>query len=85
MRRRQQTIKSMLTEGSAASIFAIRDWLEPNTRPSCSCVNLRRLRCSLTALASPTFSSMMAVSLRHRCVTVDIFGSRGYLGDPAQG
>jgi len=32
MRRWQRTIKSMLTEGSAASIFAIRDWLEPTQR-----------------------------------------------------
>jgi hypothetical protein len=32
MRRSARTIKSMLTEGSAASIFAIRDWLEPSRR-----------------------------------------------------
>jgi hypothetical protein len=32
MRRSARTIKSMLTDGSAASIFAIRDWFEPNTR-----------------------------------------------------
>jgi len=32
MRGRARTIKSMLTEGSAAAIFAIRDWLEPSRR-----------------------------------------------------
>ena len=59
---RERTIRSMLTERSAASIFATRDWLDPSNRPSCSWVILRRVLSSLTASASLSFNSTMAAS-----------------------
>ena len=32
----ERTSRSMLTDGSPASIFATRDWLDPSTRPACA-------------------------------------------------
>ena len=60
--RRDRTIRSMLTEESAASIFATLDWLEPRSRPSCCWVIPRRTLCSFIACPSPIFISMMVVS-----------------------
>src|SRR6266481_2753376 len=52
----------MLTEASPASIFATRDWLEPNKRPRCSWVIRRSLLCFLIAPASPSLTSTSAAS-----------------------
>lgn len=60
--RRDRTIRSMLTEESAASIFATLDWLEPRSRPSCCWVIPRRPLCSFIARPSPIFTSMTAAS-----------------------
>ena len=60
--RRDRTIRSMLTEESAASIFATLDWLEPRSRPSCCWVIPRRPLCSFIARPSPIFTSTMAAS-----------------------
>src|SRR5437899_1399854 len=52
----------MLTDGSPASIFATRDWLDPRIRPNCSWVSFRFDRSSRTALARTSFRSTTASS-----------------------
>jgi len=52
----------MLTDGSPASIFATRDWLDPSMRPNCSWVSFRFDRSCRTALARASFRSTTASS-----------------------
>jgi hypothetical protein len=56
------------TEGSPASIFAIRDWLDWRRVASSACVRLRRRRRSRRSVASRTLRSIYAASsvLRRR-------------------
>jgi hypothetical protein len=67
-RREAPRIKSDLirrssdTEGSPASIFAIRDWLDWRRFARSACVRLRRCRRSRRPVASRTLRSMYAVS-----------------------
>lgn len=56
----------METEGSAASIFAIRDWLERSRLATCVCESPRRLRSFRSSLLSDTFSSINPSSASER-------------------
>lgn len=62
------TSRSSDTDGSPASILAIRDWLDWSRLARSHCVSSRRRRHSRNAIAARTLSSMYAASseLRRR-------------------
>lgn len=57
-----RSMRSVLTEESAASSFAIRDWLDPIAFANWSCVQPLRSRNSLTLTASANLNSMSSIS-----------------------
>src|SRR6266566_237322 len=58
--------RSKLTDGSPASIFATRDWLDPIKRASTVCDRLRRRRRSFNVCARASFVSTHAASSLER-------------------
>ncbi len=64
---REQMIRSIVTEGSPASILATRDWLEAIILANWTCVRGFRRRITLSCLANSSFISMYLSSSRwHR-------------------
>lgn len=60
--RSDQIKRSRETDGSPASIFATRDWLDFSSFASPACVRLRRCRTLRTLAARRSFNSMYAAS-----------------------